>query len=161
MTDVDYSSQLDTESDNGSVDVDSDIEQHPSNIDGHLSTISEGDISTSSVLTNESWSVVERTDGGSESDAGLDGLSLLPDAISESTCIPAPQLGTHFASDQQPSPHCRVRGHYCTQERSTSSPSPSPAYNSWFRDLQPLPHQMKDFSLLHDHHQTFYDYLFS
>jgi hypothetical protein len=161
MTDVDYSSQLDTESDHGSLDMDSDIERHPSNTDEPLSTISEGDISSPSVLANESWSVVDLTDGESEFDAGLDGLSLLPDTISESTCIPAPRLGTHFTSEGHPSSHHRVCGHYRTQERSASSPSPSPAHNSWFRDLQPLSHQMKDFSLLHDHHQTFYDYLFS
>lgn len=162
VTDDDYSYQLDAESDRGSLDIDSDIDQHPNNTSRPLPSISEGRISTSPVLADEPWSPVEDADLELETDAslaaGLDRLSLLPDNVSESTHIPSPQMGSHF--DGRPFLHRRIRSHHRRQERSASSPSRSPARKSYYRDLRPLLHRSKDFSLP-PHHQTFYDYLFS
>jgi hypothetical protein len=160
MTDTDYSSQLDTESEDGSLDTDSDIEQHPSVADGPLSTISEYHISTSPVLAIEPRSAVEDTDVELESDAslavGMDGLSFLP-AVLESIDNPAPQI-----SSGQSLLCPWLCGHHHRQERATSSPSQSPACKSCCRKLQHLPHHsnLKDFSVP-CHHQTFYNYLFS
>ena len=160
MTDVDYSSQLDTESDHESLDIDSDIEPYPTHADG-LSTISEDNGST--LTRNNPLSVFENADVESESDprltAGLNGLSLLCDTVSESTPNSASQIHSHLNAHLLL--HHQVGGHYHRREKSTSSPSQSPVQSSWFKDLEPLPHRSKDFSLVHDHHQTFYDYLFS
>jgi hypothetical protein len=103
MTDVDYSSELDTESDG----LDSDTEEHLSNADG---------LSVNSVITlhfsANKLPALEDTVMESGSDAGLDGLSL-------STHIPASQF------DGQPlSSHSR-------QERASSS-SQRPIHNSCF-----------------------------
>jgi hypothetical protein len=158
MTDVDYSSQLDTESDHGSLGIDSDME-HPMNTDGPLSTISESDVSTSPALAMEVSSAIEDADAEFKSDgglaAGLDALSLLPDTVSES---PAPRISSRF--ERQSSLHRRVRGQHRWQGRSTSSPSRSPARKSCFRGLQPPPRHSKEFFSL-PYHQTLYDYLFS
>jgi len=162
MTDADYSSQLDTESDRGSLGIDSDVEQHPMDIDGPLSTISESDVSTSPAVAMEASSTIENVDVELESDGGLatglNALSLLPDTVSELPNIHAPRIGSRF--DRQSSLHRRVRGQHRQQERSTSSPSRSPAPKSCYRGLQPRTHHTKTY-FSSPHHQTLYDYLFS
>ena len=159
MTDADYSSQLDTESDHGSLDVDSDIEPYPTHANRSLSTISEDIISTLPVLANDPLSVSGDADVESEPDAsliaGLNRLSLSYNTLSDFTPNPASQtrhVDAHLFLRRQARHH--------RQERSTSSPSRSPVRHSWFKDRQPLPQRSKDFPL-HDHHQSFYDYLFS
>jgi len=160
MTDTDYSSQLDIESDHGTLDMDLDIEPYPTHADG-LSSICEDNSSVPPILTNnDPLSVFDNADGEPESGASLtagpNGLSLLCDTASEFTPNFASQIRSHFDT------HLLLRrqagGRHQRQERSTSSPSQSPVRNSWFKDL-PLPQRSKK-KKLHGQHQTFYDYLF-
>jgi len=152
MTDSDYSPQLDMESDQGSLDIDSDMEQNARNIDRPLSTISESEVS---VLTSELWSAVENADeeldSGAGLTAGLTGLSLLSDIIPESTRIRVAET----------EPRYRVYGHHRRQERSTSSPSRSPQRQPCYKGLHYRRRGSKELSLPHDLNKTFYDYLFS
>ena len=165
MTDADYSSQLDAESDRGSLDLDSDIEQHPSNT-GLLSAISERNIPTSSVLDDEKWSTIdhEETDVESVSDAGLtaslDGLSLHADEVAEYTHrhIAASQYGSKLSRKRVL--RRRLHSHHRRQNRSASSPSRSPTHTSCYKGLQSFSRRSKDLPSSHHDDQTFYDYLF-
>jgi len=149
MTDADYSSQPETESDYG---VDSDIEQQ-SPINLSLLTISENPSSqlTSAILDNE----IPLNTGGEDvdSDTGLADGSDVFSMHSHTTAGCTSTFATRFG--RQPFMH-QVRG-----ESSTFSPSRSPSRMSFHSTLWSfrchLPHP-KD---LPQQHQSFYHYLFA
>ncbi|RDB24704.1 hypothetical protein Hypma_007638 [Hypsizygus marmoreus] len=170
VTDIDYSSQPDTESDHGGLETDSDVEQQPLHDANYLPAISEDrspSVPAASLpsFDDEAWSMVGDTDiegeeSGSDVDlvAELDTLSIAStDAEAESDVEATPRVDLYLR--QQASLRRRV----WSQGRSPSSPSRSPARRSFRRG--PLrceqPRAVAPSALGPRHQQqSFYDYLF-
>lgn len=177
VTDLDYSSYPDTDTDQLS-ELDSDIEHQPPPPSSQaLSAISEDTPSSptpaSPFSDDESWSVMEGSDfeddeSGNDASlaASVESLSLGPvtalglystlSADNEITPCAEPSLQTRMRSrvwDQRNSKH----------GRSASSPSRSPARRAFRQGSRPLhfdPLRKRGFIVPPHHHQSFYDYLF-
>ncbi|KAF5380432.1 hypothetical protein D9615_004663 [Tricholomella constricta] len=166
VTDIDYSSQPDTESDRGGLETDSDIDEPSAKPPIHLPAISEDFSPVSSPIIppaphvdDETWSIIQGSDvdgDASCSDAdlvvGVESLSLSP-ANTDPEATPKANLYLR----QQAS----MRRRAWPQNRANSSPSRSPARRPFRRG--PLRYDPPRFNAstipLHQQ-QSFYDYLF-
>ncbi|KAG6920227.1 hypothetical protein DXG01_004996 [Tephrocybe rancida] len=163
VTDLDYSSHPDTESDRDGLETDSDVEQLPTGQASHLPAISEdGSPVSSSEITQQplradedAWSLIGDTDvegdeSASEAElvAGIDAVSLEPGPDT------TPKSNIYL---RQKAAH---RRRIWPQDRANSSPSRSPVRRPFRRG--PLRHNLPRSSSLPIHqHCSFYDYLFS
>lgn len=179
VTDLDYSSHPDTDTDQLS-ELDSDMEHQPAPPSSQtLSAISE-DASMPSSPTpaspfsdDENWSVTEGSDIEGDESGNDAGLAASMEYLSLG---PATAQGPYstLSSDNDrtpcadPSLQAPMRSRVWDQRnskqgRSASSPSRSPARRVFRRGLRPLcfdPPHKRGFVLPPHHHQSFYDYLF-
>ncbi|KAG6840753.1 hypothetical protein C0991_004603 [Blastosporella zonata] len=165
VTDIDYSSHPDTESDRDGLETDSDIEQPSAEQSGasHLPAISEDDVISSSEshparLDEEAWSLVDDTDiEGDElaSDAELVvGLEAVSIGLGHEDLDATPRANVYL---RQKATRRRL---VWPQDRSSSSPSRSPVRRPFHRG--PLRYDQHHLANLPPHqHCSFYDYLFS
>ncbi|GLB37698.1 hypothetical protein LshimejAT787_0407490 [Lyophyllum shimeji] len=167
VTDIDYSSQLDTESDRGGLETDSDVELPSSEQPRHLPAISENASPLSSpiiqsppTLDEEAWSIIGDTDGeGDESGSDAD-LASAVDSLSLTGAeqdLDATPKANHSLRQQ-----ASLRRRRWPQGRAPSSPSRSPARRSFRRGPLRFSQPRLNAPTLPLHrHQSFYDYLFS
>ncbi|KAG5639103.1 hypothetical protein H0H81_006692 [Sphagnurus paluster] len=163
VTDFDWSSQLDTESDRGGLETDSDVEQLSAPHSTHMAAISEDFSPVSSPvippaahLDDEEWSIVGDTDiegneSGSDADlvAGLGSFSL-------GSAVDATPKADMYLRQQ-----ASMRRRAWPQGRAPSSPSRSPVRRPFRQGpLRYEPRLSAPVLPLH-HQQSFYDYLFS
>lgn len=173
VTDLDYSSHPDTDTDQLS-EVDSDIEHPapPSSIHA-LAAISEDAAPTppSPLSDDESWSVIGVSDFEDDESGNDAGLAASVESLSLSAA-PAPGFTQSSDNDRTPRADLSVPSPLRSrvweqrngrQGRSASSPSRSPARRPFRRGLRPLRFdapRKRGFILPAHHVQSFYDYLF-
>ncbi|KAG6899841.1 hypothetical protein C0993_006359 [Termitomyces sp. T159_Od127] len=158
VTDLDYSSYADTESDRGGPETDSDAEQLPANQASHLPVITEDPSLPSSPkkspprLDEDQWAVTDAADL-EDADSGSNAEVVAP--IEAIVREPGP---TGLRSTSEADSHLRQkaiqrRRQVLHQKRANSSPSRSPVRCMYPKPRMPKPplHQQR----------PFYEYLFS
>lgn len=159
VTDLDYSSYADTESDRGGLETDSDTEQPPANRASHLPVITEDPSLPSSPrrlpprLDQDQWSVLNDTDlGGTESESNAD-----LDTRIEAIFLDSRQTGHNTTSEADLRRKAIRRRRRVLHERVNSSPSRSPVRCTVrYLSLHPKPPMLP----LHQQ-RSLYEYLFS
>ncbi|KAG6813293.1 hypothetical protein H0H92_012448 [Tricholoma furcatifolium] len=162
VTDIDYSSHPDTESDHGELETDSDVEQISGPPTSHLPTISEGQSPVHSPVISphrmdeDTWSLVGDTDREYEDDdspsdaelaAGISTVSLEPD-------LDATPKAKDYLREKASHRHRVV-----ARARASSSPSRSPVRRPFHS--MPRRHEPRISTLPLHQQLSFYDYLFS
>ncbi|KAF8070710.1 hypothetical protein FPV67DRAFT_1412852 [Lyophyllum atratum] len=167
VTDIDYSSQPDTESDHGGLETDSDVDQPSLQRSTQLPAITEDYSPLSSPvisppphLDSEAWSIIGDTDV--EGDESASDAELAAEVNSLSLSAADTDLDVTPKANIYLRQQASLRRRGWSQGRATSSPSRSPARRPFRRG--PLrydpPRLTKPTALALHQQQSFYDYLF-